>query len=118
MLFRSSGEELSLPLSATVDILRELGAHKGPRQLLVGFAAESQAHYQEGERKLREKNLDLIVVNDVLDRQSGFAVDTNQVTLIGRNGRQEMPLLSKEDTADRIWDAVRALLDAQDAVAD
>lgn len=115
---KKSGEELSLPLSTTVDILRELGAHKEPRQLLVGFAAESQAHYQEGERKLREKNLDLIVVNDVLDGQSGFAVDTNQVTLIGKNGRQEMPLLSKEDTADRIWDAVRALLDAQDAVAD
>ncbi len=111
---KKSDDGLQLDLVKNIDILAELGSRKKARQILVGFAAESRDHQQEGMRKLQEKNLDLIVVNDILGSQSGFDVDTNQVTLIDRNGSHEVPLMSKEDTADQIWDAVRAMLAAED----
>jgi phosphopantothenoylcysteine decarboxylase/phosphopantothenate--cysteine ligase len=72
----------------------------------VGFAAESHDHEREGQRKLREKHLDLIVVNDILGTRTGFDVETNQVTLISQSSSRQLPLLSKEETAHRIWDAV------------
>jgi len=107
---------LSLPLVANPDILKDLGKRKRDSAkfpLLVGFAAESRDHLQEGARKLKEKNLDLIVVNDIGGtEETGFGADTNRVTLLDRNGTQEdVPLLSKEETAHRIWDAVSRLID-------
>lgn len=99
----------TLRLDPAVDILRELGRRKTPGQVLVGFAAESRNHCDEGERKLREKNLDMIVVNDILGGDAGFAADTNRVTLIDASGRRELPLMGKEEVADRIWDAARDL---------
>jgi phosphopantothenoylcysteine decarboxylase/phosphopantothenate--cysteine ligase len=101
---------LSLELVANPDILKELGERRQQSPnfpLLVGFAAESRDHLQEGARKLKEKNLDLIVVNDIGGAETGFAADTNRVTILDRNGTQEdLPLLSKEETAHRIWEAV------------
>jgi len=101
---------LSLPLVANPDILKELGKlkeHSAKFPLLVGFAAESRDHLVEGVRKLKEKNLDLIVVNDIRGTETGFGSETNKVTILDRNGAQEdVPLLSKEETAHRIWDAV------------
>ncbi len=105
---------LSLTLVANPDILKELGERKRKSPnfpLLIGFAAESRDHLKEGARKLAEKNLDLIVVNDIEGTETGFAADTNRVTLLDRNGGQEdVPLLSKEETAHRIWDAVARLM--------
>jgi phosphopantothenoylcysteine decarboxylase/phosphopantothenate--cysteine ligase len=105
---------LSLQLVANLDILKELGERRrnSPKSpLLVGFAAESRDHLEEGARKLKEKNVDLIVVNDIGGTETGFGSDTNRVTLLDRNGTQEdLPLLSKEETAHRIWDAVARLL--------
>ncbi|MCX5875428.1 MAG: bifunctional phosphopantothenoylcysteine decarboxylase/phosphopantothenate--cysteine ligase CoaBC [Deltaproteobacteria bacterium] len=102
---------LSLPLVANPDILKELGNRRQRSPLLVGFAAESRDHLKEGARKLKEKNLDLIVVNDIGGTETGFATDTNRVTLLDRNGAQEeLPLLSKEETAHRIWDSVARLM--------
>ena len=106
---KKTPQGLHLDLVKNIDILAELGKTRGAGQVLVGFAAESHAHLEEGQRKLREKNLDLIVVNDILGSQTGFDVETNQVTLISRSSSQELPLLSKEETANRIWDAVLAL---------
>lgn len=111
------GEDaFSLPLVANRDILKELGRRKETGQefpLLVGFAAESRDHAREGLRKLREKNLDLIAVNDIAGSETGFAVDTNKVTLIDRSGtEQELPLLTKEETANRIWNTVVKMLAA------
>lgn len=97
---------LFLELEANPDILMELTRRRRPGQVLVGFAAETRNHLGEAERKLRDKNLDLIAVNDVLSTDSGFATDTNRVTLISREGVTELPLLAKEDVADRIWDEV------------
>lgn len=112
---KAAAEGLTLELTRNPDILAELGRRKTPGQILVGFAAESRDHQSEGRRKLEAKNLDLIVVNDILGAATGFDAATNQVTLIGREGSRELPLLSKEDTADRVWDAVRALLDAAES---
>ncbi len=96
-------------LQRNPDILKELGENRklGCKPFLVGFAAQSHDHLEEGRRKLQEKNLDLIVINDILGETTGFAAPTNKVTLLDSNGSsEELPLLSKEETADRIWDRV------------
>jgi len=104
---------LTIHLQRNPDILKELGERKkaaGQGPLLVGFAAESSAHIAEGRRKLLEKNLDLIVVNDIIDSDSGFAGDYNRVTIIDRErGEEVLPLLTKEEVADRIWDWIVAI---------
>ncbi len=100
-----------LALTANPDILAELGRNRQDGQILVGFAAESQNHQAEGLRKLKEKNVDLMVVNDILGDDTGFDVDTNRVTLISAKGVERLELLSKEETADQIWDSVLALGD-------
>jgi len=107
---KKTQQGLQLDLVKNTDILSELGKSRHPGQVLVGFAAESRDHAGEGQRKLREKNLDLIVVNDILGARTGFDVETNQVTLIDRQAATPLPLLSKEATADRIWDKVVQLL--------
>lgn len=107
---KKTNQGLRLDLIKNRDILAELGHRRQPHQVLVGFAAESHDHLSEGQRKLREKNLDLIVVNDILGSETGFDVATNQVTLIGRKEIHPLPLLSKEATADRILDRVVTLL--------
>lgn len=103
----------TLTLLANQDILHELGKrkrHAPSFPFLLGFAAESGNHRAEGLRKLRAKNLDLLVVNDILSAETGFAADTNQVLLLARDGGESaLPLLSKEETAHRIWDRVREL---------
>ncbi|MDH3392499.1 MAG: bifunctional phosphopantothenoylcysteine decarboxylase/phosphopantothenate--cysteine ligase CoaBC, partial [Desulfobulbaceae bacterium] len=82
-LKKSTGSATTLTLAANPDILHTLGQRKGKCHypLLVGFAAESEDHINEGRRKLREKNLDLMVVNDITGTDCGFGVDTNRVTL-------------------------------------
>ncbi|HEX7409759.1 MAG TPA: bifunctional phosphopantothenoylcysteine decarboxylase/phosphopantothenate--cysteine ligase CoaBC [Candidatus Binatia bacterium] len=98
-----------LELERTTDILAELAPRKGPR-ILVGFAAETEQVTTNAERKLVEKNLDLIVANDVAGKDTGFEVDTNAVTIIDRNGHQKsVPLMSKDEVADHILDCVLAL---------
>jgi len=103
----------SLGLTANPDILLELGEKKGhdARPLLIGFAAESDHHLQEGHRKLVKKNLNLMVVNDIMGSETGFGTDTNQITIIDRDGSQSpLPLLSKDETAHRLLDRIIQLL--------
>ena len=107
---KKTNHVLQLDLEKNTDILAELGKNRTKNQVLVGFAAESRDHVGEGQRKLQEKNLDLIVVNDILGSQTGFDVETNQVTLIDGNGNTVLPLMTKEATANRIWDKVVSLL--------
>lgn len=100
----------SLQLSLNTDILAELGRTRKKGQVLVGFAAESTNHQAEGMRKLKEKNVDLMVVNDILGKDTGFDVDTNQVTLLTSEGVEQLELLTKEETAHSIWDRVISML--------
>jgi len=102
--------EFQLSLTRTVDILRELGAQKRRDQFLVGFAAETHQVLQNGKDKLREKNLDLIVVNDVSQEGAGFEVETNVVKIIDRQGHIEaLPLLSKSKVASILFDQIQKL---------
>lgn len=103
---KKAGADLQLELEPTQDILATLGGERRPNQVLVGFAAESNNHEAEGRRKLEAKKADLIVVNDILGKRTGFDVDTNQVTLITRDGAEQLALLSKEETANCIWNKI------------
>ena len=96
---------LSLELVRTADILKRLGEAKGSR-FLIGFAAETNGVREYARRKLVEKNLDLIVANDVSKRGQGFAVETNAALLIDRKGEVPVPVVDKRELSDRIWDRV------------
>lgn len=101
----------TLALAPTEDILAGLGAAKKNGTLLVGFALETARPLEEGRRKLRDKRLDLVVVNAAGEPGSGPGATANRVTLIDRRGKSEaLPLLPKPEVAARILDRVEALL--------
>ncbi len=102
--------DTQLILARNPDILLELGKRKKAGQVLVGFAAESQNLEQEGLKKLQNKNLDLIAVNDIGGNSTGFETEGNQVLLIGKSGSELLPYTSKLHTADLIWDRIVSLL--------
>ncbi|HHD63329.1 MAG TPA: bifunctional phosphopantothenoylcysteine decarboxylase/phosphopantothenate--cysteine ligase CoaBC [Desulfobulbaceae bacterium] len=106
---KKNGENRQIALKENPDILAELGKNRRAGCVLVGFAAESRNHEKEGRNKLKRKNVDLIVVNDILSPTTGFDVETNQVTLVDKSGSLQLPLLSKVDTANRIWDHILTL---------
>ena len=98
---------MTLELTRTPDILAEV---KGDF-IRVGFAAETEGLLANAKQKLKEKRLDLIVANDVTDKDSGFGTDTNKVTLIDGKGKVEaLPLMTKREVADRVLDRVVGLL--------
>jgi phosphopantothenoylcysteine decarboxylase/phosphopantothenate--cysteine ligase len=107
---KKSDGTLSLSLEQTSDILSEVGARRRVDRLLVGFAAETERGIEHARRKLREKRLDLIVLNDVSQDDAGFDVDTNRVWLIGAEGEAEgWPLLDKEEVAERLMERVAVM---------
>jgi phosphopantothenoylcysteine decarboxylase/phosphopantothenate--cysteine ligase len=95
-----------LELVPTPDILSELGKQK-QSQILVGFAAETEEVLENARKKLKEKNLDLLVVNDVTELGVGFDSDTNAVTILTRDGRQiQVGKRSKREVADQVLNQV------------
>ncbi|HUQ62592.1 MAG TPA: bifunctional phosphopantothenoylcysteine decarboxylase/phosphopantothenate--cysteine ligase CoaBC [Acidimicrobiales bacterium] len=103
----------ALVLEPTADILAQLGQEKRPGQVLVGFAAEagSDELASRAEAKLRQKNLDIIVANDVTMAGAGFDTDTNRAMIIRADGtNQEVPLVDKRELARRVIDAVASQL--------
>ena len=97
---------LFLELVRNPDILKELGEKK-THQVLVGFAAETERVLEYAAGKLRKKNLDFIVANDVSRKDAGFSADTNRVTILGSDGtKMQPPLMSKRALADVILDGV------------
>jgi phosphopantothenoylcysteine decarboxylase/phosphopantothenate--cysteine ligase len=112
--------DLTLVLKRTPDILKTLGARRaaaGSHELLVGFAAETENVVTRASEKLRSKQVDLIVANDVSRSDAGFEVDTNEVTIVDREGSQAVPLQSKAAVAGAILDRIERLLTAPDRVA-
>jgi phosphopantothenoylcysteine decarboxylase/phosphopantothenate--cysteine ligase len=102
--------ETTLTLERTKDILEEVGRKKGSR-ILVGFAAETEDLIANSKKKLQEKNLDLIVVNDVSKPGAGFGSDTNQVKILYSSGQvKDLPLMGKEEVSQLILDDVLELL--------
>ncbi len=107
----NASEELVLTLVGTPDILKTLGKNKKPKQIMVGFAAETENILENAKKKVESKNLDFIVANDVTMEGAGFSSDTNIVTFISRNGEIEsLPKMSKQDVAAAILDKVVKLL--------
>jgi len=107
---KKGGSEYTLTLERTRDILEELGKKKENR-LLVGFAAETEDLIAHGRKKMVEKNLDLIVVNDITQPGAGFGSDTNQVKILSSSGQvKDLPLATKEEISGAILDQVVVLL--------
>ena len=106
---RGGKDTMTLELVQNRDIAAELGRRKRPGQLLVGFAAETQNVLENAQKKMAEKNLDMIVSNDVLAPGAGFAVDTNAVTIMARGAEPVRFSGTKDETASRILDSVSAL---------
>ena len=107
---KKGDSDYTLALEKTKDILEELGKKKENR-ILVGFAAETEDLMAHAKKKLQEKNLDLIVVNDVTQPGAGFGLDTNQVKILYPSGQvKDLPLTTKEETSQVILDNVVALL--------
>ena len=102
-------DDLSIELTRTKDILGYLGEHKHDGQILVGFSMETENLIDNSRAKLTKKNVNLICANSISDGNTGFAVDTNKVTLIANNEIKELPLCSKEDTADKILDYITTI---------
>ncbi len=108
---KQTGDALDLRLVQNDDILKRVHERFGDQLIKVGFAAESRDVVEEAARKLSAKGLHLICANDVTEAGSGFGTDTNRVTLLGRDGtREDLPLLSKDEVADRILDRLEQLL--------
>lgn len=102
--------DIQVRLERTQDILAGLGERKPNGQLLIGFAAETENLLAHATEKLRRKNLDLMVANDLTEADAGFGVDTNRVTLIAPDGRTEsMPCMSKAELAEVLWDRIEAI---------
>ena len=101
----------ALELEPTRDILASLGASKPPGQVLVGFAAETEDLETNALSKLRSKNLDVIVANDVSKEHVGFGYDTNEIVMYTADGaRHHVPLTTKQEAARAVLDTVAALM--------
>src|SRR5262249_16286565 len=106
---KKTAARISLELDPTPDILSEVGRKK-TKQILIGFAAETQNLIQESRRKLEAKNADMIVGNDVSGAEIGFESDENEVVLVKKTGQiVKIPRASKREIADRILDEVVTL---------
>ena len=101
---KKTEDTITLTLKKNPDILAEVGERKGSR-VLIGFAMETEDLLKNARSKLKKKNLDMIVANDLMTKGAGFAFDTNVVTLLYRDGRTEkLEMMSKENLADVILD--------------
>jgi phosphopantothenoylcysteine decarboxylase/phosphopantothenate--cysteine ligase len=105
----------SIELVRNPDILAELGEKRGnSRCLLVGFSAETEDLLANATEKLRQKNLDMIVANDVSREDAGFESDTNLVKVIYRDGEiEEFPLMAKEEVADQLLERIKELWESR-----
>ena len=107
---KKGDNDMSIPLTRTQDILGWLGDHKQAGQVLVGFSMETENLIENSRRKLTKKHADLICANSIASEQTGFAVDTNKVTLITQENVTELPLCTKEETADLILDSIKGYI--------
>lgn len=112
------GESTSIDLTANPDILAALPkrAYQRRQPVIVGFAAETDDVEKRAVDKRRKKGCDLLVANDVSEAGSGFGTDTNRVLLVDGDGVEALPLLTKDEVADKILDRARGLIRAPEAL--
>lgn len=107
---KKGSDKMSIELTENPDILATIGQKKKSGQILVGFAAETSDLVKYADKKLKEKNLDIIVANDVTQPGAGFSVDTNIVLIIDRDGkRAQWPRMTKIDIAYKLFDRILAM---------
>ena len=98
--------DMSISLERTKDILAHLGANKKEGQFLCGFSMETENMLENSITKLVKKNLDMVIANNLKVEGAGFGTNTNVVTVITRKGGEQLPLMSKDEVADKILDAI------------
>ena len=106
---KADGEGMSIPLNRTLDILKALGEKKAAgesKAILVGFSMETENLVENSRKKLLNKNADMICANSLTTEGAGYQVDTNIVTIITKEDTVQLPLMSKDDVADSIYDSV------------
>ena len=106
---KKSDGELSIALSRTRDILQYLGDHRRPGQVICGFSMETRDLLENSAAKLHKKHVDMICANNLKVPGAGFGTDTNVITVITRDGMEELPLRSKEAAASDILDRAMKL---------
>ena len=99
---KKDGEASSIELERTEDILSYLGANKKPGQFICGFSMETENMLENSKAKLKKKNVDMIVANNLRTAGAGFGTDTNVVTLITSEDARELPIMSKDEVAQAI----------------
>lgn len=104
---KKSDQDLTIELKRTKDILKYLGEHKKEGQILCGFAMETEDLLKNSRKKLEAKNCDLICANSLREEGAGFGTNTNRITLLTREKEVPLELMSKEEAAHRILDAIR-----------
>ncbi len=112
-------DELIIKLKPTTDIAGSLGGLKTARQLLVGFALETNDELENAYAKLAKKNLDFIVLNSMNDKGAGFGVDTNKITMIDKDNNQTFfELKSKTEVASDIVDRIIVVMEQKEGLVD
>lgn len=103
----------TIALKRTRDILKYLGEHKKEKQFLCGFSMETENMLENSRKKLENKNLDMVVANNLKVDGAGFGVDTNVITIITKDNAAELPLMSKEEAAAAILDSIVRYIDCE-----
>lgn len=106
---KKSDADMSVSLVRTVDILKYIGEHRKPGQVICGFAMETRDLLENATKKLTSKNVDMIAANNLKVAGAGFGTDTNVITLIRKDETKELPILSKEEAAKVILDEMMEL---------
>ena len=99
---KKKDDEMNLVLERTEDILAWLGVHRRPGQFLCGFSMETEHMLENSRAKLEKKKIDMIVANNLKQTGAGFGTDTNVVTLLTKEDTLTLPIMSKEEVADRL----------------
>ena len=102
--------DMSIPLKRTKDILLSLGEKKKPGQVICGFSMETENLLENSAAKLAKKNADMICANSLTQEGAGYQVDTNILTLITKEGNEQLPMMSKLEASHRIFDRIGQLL--------
>lgn len=107
---KKTKETLELKLEKTPDIAAQCGKYKSAKQIFIGFAAEAGENIDEAKRKLKEKNFDLVLLNDITQSHYGFGSDKNKVVVIGKdNSVEQWGLMSKKDIAIKLLEKIKSL---------
>ena len=110
---KKKDDQASIELERTDDILKYLGQHKKQGQFLCGFSMETRDLLENSRKKLESKRLDMIVANNLKVEGAGFGVSTNVATLITKDDVMELPLMGKDEVAEKLLDAIEQRRSAQ-----